>query len=177
MNHLFVFESSIKGFPQKIAFKLPVSSGYVITNQFRPNIYPKFNNVVESQAGESLSDFYTDCNNIITTASLSLKEGVDALVEGLIDVINIHIAKCGRLIFGDLMIYIDCWVHILKSVGVSEQDARDYYSVELGTLVAGFLTHIKDDSTLLPFNGTQTFIAVKQHVNQVSMRLNGKPFF
>ena len=179
MEQFFAFEAHVNGCPQRISFRLPVMNGsnHVITNQFRPDIYPKSDVIVGFQSGESISEFYNDCTNILSEASRSSEEGVDALVDGLITVIKAHIARCGRLIFGDLMIYIDCWAHILKGGGVSEQDVRDYYSVELGILVSGFLPHIKDDSTLAPFSGTQTIRAVKQHVNEVSMRLNGKPFF
>ena len=175
---LFAFTTNIKGVPQNIRFSLPTNASFVITNQYRPNLFVGFSfPLAEMQAGEDIKDFHNDCNNILTAASRSSQEGLDALVDGLIEVIKAHIARCGRLIFGDLMIYIDCWAHILKGGGVSEQDVRDYYSVELGILVSGFLPHIKDDSTLAPFSGTQTFRAVKQHVNQVSMRLNGQPFF
>lgn len=175
---LFVFSTDIKGVPKRISFNLPTTSSFVITNQYRPNLYSETAlPIVNMQAGEDIKDFYNDCNNILTAASCSSQEGVDALVDGLIAVIKAHIAKCGRLIFGDLMIYIDCWAHILKGGGVSDQDVKDYYSVELGILVSGFLPHIKDDSTLAPFSGTRTFIAVKQHVNEVAIRLNGKPFF
>ncbi len=175
---LFAFSTNIKGVPQRISFCLPTSSSFVITNQYRPNLNSvTASSVVEMQAGENSKDFYSDCNNILTAAGQSLKEGTDALVDGLIAVTKAHIARCGRLIFGDLMIYLDCWAHILKGAGLTDQEVKDCYSVELGILVAVFLPHIKDDSTLLPFKGTQTFIAVKQHVNEVAIRLNGKPIF
>ncbi len=177
MSYLFVFNPQINGFPTRIEMTLPVSSNYVITNQYRPDIYPMSAAIVGMQAGEIISEFYADCNNIINAASASQKREVDALVEGLISVVKSHIQRCGRLIFGDLMIYLDCWAHILKGAGLTDQEVKDCYSVELGILVAVFLPHIKDDSTLLPFKGTQTFIAVKQHVNEVAIRLNGKPIF
>lgn len=176
-HYLFAFSPQVRGVPQRICFHLPVESGFAITNQYRPDIIPLSSSIVGLQAGEDIKDFYNDCNNILTAASRSSQEGVDALVDGLIAVVKAHIAKCGRLIFGDLMIYIDCWAHILKGRGTSDQDVKDYYSVGLGILVSRFLPHIKDDSTLAPFSGTRTFIAVKQHVDEVAIRLNGKPFF
>ena len=175
---LFVFSADVKGVPNRISFKLPTSSSFAITNQYRPNLYSdSILPIVDVQAGEEVRDFYNDCNNILSAASQSSEEGVDALVDGLIAVINAHIARCGRLIFGDLMIYIDCWAYILKGAGVSDEDVRDYYSVELGILLSIFLPHIKDDVTLAPFSGTATCEAVKQHVNKVAIRLNGAPFF
>lgn len=175
---LFVFSTDIKGVPKRISFNLPTTSSFVITNQYRPNLQSEMAlPIVDMQAGEDIKDFYNDCNNILIEASRSSQEGVDALLDGLTSVIKAHIARCGRLIFGDLMIYIDCWAHILKGGGVSDQNVRDYYSVGLGILISGFLPHIKDDSTLAAFSETQSFRALKQHVNQVSMRLNGQPFF
>lgn len=175
---LFAFSSNVKGVPNRISFSLPTDSSFVISNQYRPNLFSgAMSPIVNMQAGEGIKEFYDDCCNILTAASRSPEEGVDALVDGLLAVINAHIARCGRLIFGDLMIYIDCWVHILKGAGVSDQDARDYYSVELGILLSIFLPHIKDDATLVPFSETETFRIVKQHVNQVAIRLNGAPFF
>ena len=107
----------------------------MITNQYRPNLQSEMAlPIVDMQAGEDIKDFYNDCNNILIEASRSSQEGVDALLDGLTSVIKAHIARCGRLIFGDLMIYIDCWAHILKGGGVSDQNVRDYYSVGLGIL-------------------------------------------
>lgn len=175
---LFAFSSNVKGVPNRIGFSLPTDSSFVISNQYRPNLFSgTMSPIVNMQAGEGIKEFYDDCCNILAAASRSSEEGVDALVDGLIAVINAHIARCGRLIFGDLMIYIDCWVHILRGAGISDQDARDYYSVELGILLSIFLPHIKDDATLVPFSETETFRIVKQHVNQVAIRLNGAPFF
>ena len=175
---LFAFSTNVKGVPSRISFSLPTESSFVISNQYRPNLYSQISSpFVNVQAGEGIKYFYDDCCNILAAAGRSLEEGVDALVDGLNAVIKAHIARCGRLIFGDLMIYIDCWVHILKGAGVSDQDARDYYSVELGILLSTFLPYIKDDATLVPFKETETFRVVKQHVNQVAIRLNGTPFF
>ena len=175
---LFVFSADVKGVPNRISFSLPTESSFVISNQYRPNLYSQISSpIINMQAGEGIKEFYDDCCNILAAASQSSEEGVDALVDGLIAVINAHIARCGRLIFGDLMIYIDCWAYILKGAGVSDEDVRDYYSVELGILLSIFLPHIKEDVTLAPFSGTATCEAVKQHVNKVAIRLNGAPFF
>lgn len=176
MEQLFVFETHIEGVPQRISFRLPINSEFVITNQYRPNIFPIPAMVVNCQAGEAISDFYTDCNNIINIASKSSNSGVDAIVDGLINVVQSHVRKCGRLIFDDLMIYVDCFAHIIKAMGLSEKDVKECYLIELAIIVESLIPYIKDSATLAPFSQTTLYSSLIQHANELSIRLTGKPF-
>lgn len=175
-NYLFAFSAQVRGVPQRISFHLPVESGVVITNQYRPDIIPLSSSIVGLQAGEAIFEFQNDCENIINVAGNSTNSGIDAFVDGLLDVVKSHINRCGRLIFGDLMIYVDCFAHIIKAIGLPENEVKQCYLIELAIITKGFLPYIKDEVTLAPFSQTTLYDALMQHVNELSIKLTGRPF-
>lgn len=177
MIKFYTFETAIKGFPKKITMAIHESSGFVTIGQFRPEILCQSDIMVATQAGESVSEFCSDCKNIINIANNSSQGGIDAISEALHYVLASHIHRCGRLIFGDLMIYVDCCAHIIKSAGAPISDVEQYYSIFLGVSLKTFSDYIKDEVTLIPFVQTKRYELFKKHMDELSMKLQGKPFF
>lgn len=175
-HYLFAFSPRVRGVPQRISFPLPVESGFVITNQYRPDIIPLPNPIVGLQAGEAIFEFQNDCENIINVAGNSTNSSVDAFVDGLLGVVKSHVNRCGRLIFGDLMIYVDCFAHIIKAIGLPEDEVKQCYLIELAIITKGFLPYIKDDVTLAPFSQTTLYDSLMKHANELSIKLTGRPF-
>ena len=154
MIKFYTFKTAIKGFPKEITMAIHESSGFVTINQFRPDVLLPSNMVVSIQAGESASEFYSDCTNIINVAGKSSLREVDAISEALHQILVSHIQRCGRLIFADLLIYVDCCAHIIKAAGVPISDVKQYYSILLGFALKTYPEYIKDEMTLVPFTQT-----------------------
>lgn len=176
-EELFVFSPNIIGCPKRISFTLPIDNGYAISSQYRPNLQNQnFQAFVGTHAGELDADFYNDCSDILNMAEQSSQTGMDAITDGILGIIKAHIQRCGRLIFGDLLIYVDCFVHIIRAAGVKEDVLKEFYMVELSHLVRVFLPYIKDDMTLIPFEQTHSYEVLMEQADELSMRLNGVHF-
>ena len=72
--------------------------------------------------GEILNEFIADCQKqVIAMEAAGLQAtSLDAHIAGLMAVIMDHLVRCGRLIFGDLLIYMDCFSLLLEADGFSD---------------------------------------------------------
>lgn len=101
---------------ETLTMQLPSENGWVITNAFCSDRLLVGETILPiSPIRRGLeSEFYNDCSAIIQLASKSGKVSFnDALLEGLDCVVSAHIARCGRLIYTDLLAYVDCWAYLL----------------------------------------------------------------
>ena len=105
MNKTFSFRMKVNGVVGFHSFSAPCQDGYVITNCYCPKALlvgdSWLSAAITPQSGESETEFVQDCNNILAKASNEHKK----LISGLDGVIAEHIGRCGRLIFGDMLIY------------------------------------------------------------------------
>lgn len=62
-----------------------------------------------------------------------------------------HLTRCGRLIFGDLLIYMDCFSLLLEADGFSAAEIRDIYPRVTRTIVELYPEHIFNTNDLSPF--------------------------
>jgi hypothetical protein len=60
-----------------------------------------------------VNDVVNDFNKLVSyvnTSSIAIK--IDRYKDGLLKLIDAHIARCGRLLFCDLLMYIDCLAYL-----------------------------------------------------------------
>lgn len=60
---------------------------------------------------------------------------LDVHIGGLMAVVMDHLARCGRLIFGDLLIYMDVFSLLLEADGLSPDEIRNIYPRVTRTIV------------------------------------------
>ncbi len=157
----FLFEGVIKGERKELRLTLPLDGGNVITNQFCPPelIVGDSKLFVGAVHGEFIDDFVIDCKLQIKAMedadkSMSL---IDIHVGGLIAAVATHINRCGRLIFGDLLIYIDCFSHLLAADGFCEEEIKKLYPKITKSIVDICPEYVKNSVNLAPIKTTRIY--------------------
>lgn len=163
MNKQFSFLIKVKGVIGKYSFVAPVENGFVITNYFCPNPLiigesSFLSQIATPQQGESEGEFVQDCQNIVNKSNEICDDDVMfCLGQGLFSVVTAHINRCGRLLFQDLLLYMDCFAYLLKAVGYAEADIKHAYLFITKKIVDITNQYVKDSHTLLPFRVTNTY--------------------
>lgn len=143
---------------------VPIDNGFVITNEFCPlelhiGYSPLLKRVVGSYIhGEKVEEFILDCKKLVLAVSISNEYSkIDRYKSGLISVVREHIDRCGRLIFGDLLIYVDCFSHILKADGYADIEIQLLYPTITKMIADAFPESVKTDSDLSQFNESSMY--------------------
>ena len=79
---------------------------------------------------------------------------LDTHIAGLMAVVMDHLARCGRLIFGDLLIYMDCFSLLLEADDFSDEEIREIYPRVTRTIVELYPDYIFNTVDLSPFKGS-----------------------
>ena len=142
------FKTRICGKLKTLSFDVPFENGNVITNRFCPqdlltgnsmaNIPKLMVTAITPMTGESLDEFVSDCNQQTTamkTFSTATDTKMDAHTLGLMTAVKNHLRLHGRLIFGDLLIYVDIFSYLLLADGFSEEEIKHIYPIITKTVV------------------------------------------
>jgi len=163
MNKQFTFSIKKNGYLQKCSFAAPIENGFVITNNYCPNALivgegSFFSQVVVPQNGETEEEFIQDCQNIVNKSNtISDNDIFFCLGQGLITVVSAHINRCGRLLFQDLLLYMDCFAYLLKGTGYADSEIRRVYPIITKQIVDLTSQYVKDSHTLIPFQVTNIY--------------------
>lgn len=112
----FSFSAVVCNQCKVFTFDAPIDNrGVVITNRFCPKeflVTPTrvFYGAITPISGESILEFEQDCRNLanaITNSDYqSSNNELDIYIDALACIVAAHNSRCGRLLFGDLLIYI-----------------------------------------------------------------------
>lgn len=156
-NKTFRFKANILGEEILLQITAPTECGGVITNKFCPqSLLTGGVSFVEAINGESLDEFALDCQRQILgmEAAGKVKSRLDAHIAGLMASVMDHLCRCGRLIFGDLLIYMDCFSLLLEADGFPEDEIREMYPRITRTIVELYPEQIFNTADLSPFKGS-----------------------
>lgn len=110
---------------------LPVT--YVDSRWARPYIFHDISNYPLSETTDVQHDFSTLVN--YTNAS-SKKSNIERYLEGLLKVVDDHISRCGRVLFCDLLMYVDCLAYLcFASDLMTEQQINEKYPYWVKSIV------------------------------------------
>lgn len=153
----FCFETSINGVQKKLNVRAPVENGGVITNKYCPQeLLTGGLSFITAINGERIDEFILDCQKQcagMRVAGNNISK-LDAHVAGLMASVNDHISRCGRLIFGDLLIYMDCFALLLEADGFSDSEIRNSYPQIVRSIVELYPDYIYNTRDLSPFKGS-----------------------
>ena len=76
-----------------------------------------------------------------------------------------HINRCGRLLFQDMLLYMDCFSYLLKSVGYADSEIKSIYPQIVKQIVDVAKNYVKDSHTLLPFHVTNIYQILSRLAN------------
>ena len=74
---------------------------------------------------------------------------------------------CKRIIYNDLLIYIDCFALLLKADGFSTEFVKETYLQVVKMLIDLYGTDLKDQYTLQPFKYSPLYRQVKDKLKDV----------
>lgn len=156
-NRRFSFAGNINGTRKELIVSVPVENGGVYTNKYCPqDLLTGGINFVTAVNGEVLGEFIADCQKQVAAmgAAVESETRLDTHIAGLMAVVMDHLARCGRLIFGDLLIYMDCFSLLLEADGFSDEEIREIYPRITRTIVELYPNHIFNTADLSPFKGS-----------------------
>ena len=152
----FSFAGVINGVKRNLTVSAPVENGGVYTNKYCPqDLLTGGISFVTAVNGEVLGEFVSDCQKQVMAMEAAGKQKtlLDVLVAGRLAVGMDHLARCGRLIFGDLLIYMDCFSLLLEADGFSEKEIKEIYPRVTRTIVELYPDYIFNTTDLSPFKG------------------------
>lgn len=156
-NKQFRYSLRSGGGIRTLSFALPCKDGGVVTSLYCPPelLTGGLSFVVNAVNGESISEFDQDCRNQIRgIESAGDISKIDAHIAGLMAAVMNHISRCGRLIFGDLLIYVDVFSHLLAADGYPEEEVKSIYPRILRSIIGLYPQCIKNTFDLSPIEGS-----------------------
>lgn len=153
----FYFSGKIKGETKNLTVKVPVENGFALTNKYCPQeLLTGGLNFITAQNGESIDEFIHDCKmQIAGIEGAGIKPSrLDVHIAGLMGVVMHHLSRCGRLIFGDLLIYMDCFSILLEADGFSEGEIKKLYPKVTRSVVESYPNLVFNTQDLSPFKGS-----------------------
>lgn len=162
-NKQFTYQLRSDDSVRTLTFTLPYENGSVVTNLYCPQeLLTGGLSFVTAINGESLSEFDRDCRNQIKGIEAAEDRydkddsKMDSHIAGLMTAVMNHINRCGRLIFGDLLIYVDVFSYLLAADGYSEEEVKAVYPRILRTIIELYPQYVKNTGDLSPFKGSFT---------------------
>lgn len=146
-----------KGQSRIYSVEVPVENGGIRTDKFCPqDLLTGGVSIITPINGESEEEFISDCQKQVLAMDLADDDAssVDRHIAGLMAVVMDHMSRCGRLIFGDLLIYMDCFSLLLEADVFSEEDIRKIYPRVTRTIVDLYPDHIFNTADLSLFKGS-----------------------
>ena len=123
-------DAEILGQPRTFIVEVPYENGIVATSEFCPTeLLSGAVDLMAAIRGESLDTFMADCRrqllamSKITEADTDLDRHIGGLMAAVMD----HFSRNKRILFGDLLIYIDCFSLLLKAAGFDSDEIRRIY--------------------------------------------------
>lgn len=141
----FCFETSINGVHKDLYVKVPVKNGTLITCKYCPqDLLIEDVSFIKVVNGEGINEFILDCQKQclgMRVAGCNVSK-FDAHMAGLMISVNNHISRYGRLIFGDLLNYMDCFALLMEADGFSDSEIRNSYPQIVRAIVEQYLDYI-----------------------------------
>lgn len=156
-NRRFNFVGNINGKRKELIVHVSVENNGVYTNKYCPqDLLTGGVSFVTPVHGEILNEFIADCQKqVIAMEAAGLQAtSLDAHIAGLMAVIMDHLVRCGRLIFGDLLIYMDCFSLLLEADGFSDKEIRGMYPRVTRAIIELYPDKVFNTMDLSPFKGS-----------------------
>lgn len=157
-----LFEACIQGVQKELVVSVPVDGDKVVTSEYCPQeLLTGGLEFVEIRGfnGEMLWEFMADCNMQIKAMENAdeYSSRMEIHIEGLMAAVVSHIYRCGRLIFGDLLIYVDCFSLLLKADGFDDTEIKNAYPVVTKAIVDMYPAALKNTMNLAPLYQTPLY--------------------
>lgn len=173
MERVFNFRLYNETEDVNVAVMVPETAGNrVLTSACRPSI--PGNPLIFLEATQiDTNEFIEDCCNLLyeyKLNNLNLWEA-DSMLDAITNVVQNHIAKHGRIFFGDLLCYMDDKSLIEVSLGRSIEHVKLDYALMVGYFVDTFGDAVKESiGPAIPFSQSNRYRMILNYAHSL---LNG----
>ncbi|MDE5773336.1 MAG: hypothetical protein K2H86_02610 [Muribaculaceae bacterium] len=153
------FDATILGNPRTFNVEVPYQNGIVATSEFCPTkLLSGTVDLMAAIRGESLDDFMADCRRQLLAMSkiTEAENELDCHIGGLMAVVMDHLSRNKNIVFGDLLIYLDCFSLLLKAAGFDSDEIRNIYPRVTRTIVELYPDYVDSTADGLPFCGSRS---------------------
>lgn len=153
------FDATILGNPRTFIVEVPYQNGIVATSEFCPTeLLSGTVDLMAAIRGESLDDFMADCRRqLLAMSKITVAENeLDCHIGGLMAAVMDHLSRNKHIVFGDLLIYIDCFSLLLKAAGFDSNEIRNIYPRVTRTIVELYPDYVDSTADGLPFTGSRS---------------------
>lgn len=165
----FSFSAVVCNQNKSFTFDVPTNNQGVITNRFCPKAFlvPKngLYDAVTPINGETVSEFEQDCCNLANAITNSIYKNSnnkwDIYMDALASIVEMHTNRCGRLLFNDLLIYIDIFSYFLFADGINEENIKANYPRFTYQFLIKIPNYLKDSVTLQPLTTSYMASVIK----------------
>lgn len=153
------FDTEILGKPRTFIVEVPYQNGIVATSEFCPTeLLSGTVDLMAAVRGESLDKFMADCRKQLHAMSKisEADSDLDLHIGGLMAVVMDHFSRNSRIVFGDLLIYVDCFSLLLKANGYHNDEIRTIYPRVTKTIVDLYPDYIDSTAEGASFIGSRS---------------------
>ena len=114
----------------RLQIEVPVKDGIVLSNKFCPKeLLEQTDLQFYPINGEPEEAFIKDCRRLLEGMKLAseVNDRLERHIAGLMAVVMEHILTTGQLVFETLLIYMDCFSHLLKAARMPSLEIYDLY--------------------------------------------------
>lgn len=132
------FDIEVQGKSRTYIVEVPYQNGIVATSEFCPTeLLSGTVDLMAAIRGESLDKFMADCRmQLLAMSKITEADTVlDRHIGGLMAVVMDHLSRRKNIIFGDLLIYVDCFSLLLKAAGFNTEDIQSMYPRIIRTIL------------------------------------------
>lgn len=155
----FIVKGNIRGEDRVFRMELPVTdSDEVRTDRYCPDsLYNPENDEEPFVNVETVDEFLKDCQHLVYSMNVADEEDepIKMHIAGLVMVISIHVSIYNRLVFKDLLLYMDCFSHLLAASQFEDNEIRAMYPRIIKTLAFLYHNYLVSDSLNTPFSGSK----------------------
>lgn len=165
----FKFVGNINGQRKELIVKAQVENGNVITNKYCPNeLLTGGLNWITPIHGEVFDEFVYDCRKqVLAMEGVGVQKSLlDVHIAGLTAVVMDHLARCGRIIFGDLLIYMDCFSLLLEANGFSSSKIIELYPRVALHIVGLYPDYVYNTVDLSPFKNSHMYMVLSNSADK-----------
>lgn len=147
-----------------ISLTVPCISSMICTNKYCPQpLLSGGQNILCALNGETEEQFAADCQKQVIGMNMTDPHDslIDTHVAGLMAVVMDHLSRWRRLIFSDLLIYMDVFSLLLEADGLPEEEIRDAYPKVLRSITDLYPDYIFVTSDLIPFRGSELDLTLR----------------
>jgi len=166
----FSFSAVVCNQNKSFTFDVPTNNQGVVTNRFCPKAFLVLQNgfydAITPINGETVLEFEQDCRNLANAITNSIYKDSnnkwEIYMDALACLVTTHVNQCGRLLFNDLLIYIDIFCYFLFADGINENNIKTNYPRFTYQFLIKMPSFLKDSATLQPLTNTNMASIIKE---------------